>query len=158
MNEDIIVDLSPLAPLTQLTLLEAGGNSINNIDALATLVELVQLNLYGNSIQDITALSNMTQLVSLSLGGNQIEDISPLTHLNALDYLELDSNIVKDIQPLVLNTGLVTLNDFINLDFNCLDLSTGSVQQGMLDELQNPPRSVLVSATARRSGDPFCDP
>ena len=53
-----VKDLSPLADLTQLTLLHLPGKSISDISAVAGLTNLTWLNLWGNPISDISAIAD----------------------------------------------------------------------------------------------------
>ena len=77
-NSNAVKDLSPLAGLTQLTLLHLPGNSISDISAVAGLTNLTWLNLWGNSISDISPVVGLTKLTDLYLGDNNISDLSPL--------------------------------------------------------------------------------
>ncbi len=78
INNNSISDLTPLAGLTQLTVLDLNGNAISDISALSGLTNLVVLRLGANVITDITALSGLTNLVVLGVWDNNISDISPL--------------------------------------------------------------------------------
>ena len=94
-NSNAVKDLSPLAGLTQLTLLHLPGNSISDILAVAGLTNLTWLNLWGNSISDISPVVGLTKLTDLYLGDNNILDISPLvanTGLGSGDTVNVQSN------------------------------------------------------------------
>ena len=94
-NSNAVKDLSPLAGLTQLTLLHLPGNSISDISAVAGLTNLTWLNLWGNSISDISPVVGLTKLTDLYLGDNNILDISPLvanTGLGSGDTVNVQSN------------------------------------------------------------------
>ncbi len=80
-----IVDLSPLASLTNLVSLEVPGNQIVDVSPLASLTRLERLNLRSNEIVDVSPLASLTRLEELWLGGNEIVDVSPLASLNRLD-------------------------------------------------------------------------
>ncbi len=71
-------DISALASMTQLNLLEITNSNLVDISPIANLVNLDTLNLSGNEIQDISALSALTKLRVLILSNNSIQDISPL--------------------------------------------------------------------------------
>ena len=99
-----IIDITPLAGLTQLRDLDLGGarhgNDIADITPLAGLTQLRELNLSNNQLSDIATLAQLTQLTFLSLAGNQIRDITPLAQLTKLTVLVLTTNQIRDISPL----------------------------------------------------------
>ena len=103
-----IVDLSPLASLTNLRELKVPGNEIVDVSPLASLTRLERLNLRSNEIVDVSPLASLTNLRWLSLASNQIVDASPLASLTRLDYLTVGSRIV-DVSPLASLTNLRTL-------------------------------------------------
>ena len=94
-NSNAVKDLSPLAGLTQLTLLHLPGNSISDISPVADLTNLTWLNLWGNSISDIFPVAGLTKLTDLYLGDNNISDLSPLvanTGLGNGDTVDVKGN------------------------------------------------------------------
>jgi len=101
LSDNSIVDISPLAGLTQLRYLELGGNSISDISPLAGLTQLTRLFLWYNSISDISPLEGLTQLTTLYLNRNSISDVSPLVGLTQLTTLDLSDNSISDVSPLV---------------------------------------------------------
>jgi hypothetical protein len=72
----------------------------------------------------------LTNLTWLSLFGNEIVDISALSGLTNLETLHLSKNEISDIQVLVDNPGL-GWGDWVNIEYNHLDLTSGS--PNMLD-------------------------
>ncbi len=119
-----ILDISPLAGLTQLTHLNLDQNNISDISPLAGLTQLQHLYIredrkdslatYDNNISDITPLAGLTQLQILWISGNNISDLSPLTGLTQLTSLSLGRNNITNVSPLA---GLTELTD-LNLDGN----------------------------------------
>ena len=87
-----ISDLSPLVDLQLLENLSLSYNEITDISILAKLKRLKTLALSNNQIKDITSLKNLSQLKSLSLFNNKITDISPLKNLKNLRVLLIDGN------------------------------------------------------------------
>jgi hypothetical protein len=94
-----VVDLSPLAELTKLTVLQIGGNPVVDITPLANLTELVELRASGCNIIDLTPLANLTKMRHLTLRENNINDISPLENLKELTTLRLNDNPITDWSP-----------------------------------------------------------
>ena len=131
-----VSNLSPLLGLTQLTVLELGGNSLSDITALAGLTNLTQLSLGRNSLSDISALTGLTNLTWLELYNNSISDISALTGLTNLTYLELWNNSMSDTSAL---TGLTNLTVLYLSGNSISDVSAlaGLTQLTRLDLVNN---------------------
>ena len=105
-----IRDISPLAGLTQLTLLRLNDCwTIDDISSLAHLTQLNWLDLDRNLIVDIRSLAGLTALTSIDLRGNRIIDVSPLANLMQLAELRLSDNQIVDITPLANLTNLIAL-------------------------------------------------
>ena len=96
-----------------LTGLNVRFNRIVDISPVANLTNLVTLRLEGNRIVDVTPLANLTQLTELYLSDNHIADISPLANLVELETLDIRGNLVNDYTPL---DGLA-LTDFLYDEF-----------------------------------------
>ncbi|MCL2014170.1 MAG: leucine-rich repeat domain-containing protein [Oscillospiraceae bacterium] len=107
-----ISDISPLARLINLEVLELFSNEISDISPLAGLINLKNLGLGANRIIDISPLTGLVnaKLERLSLAYNQIADISPLAELvNLSKVLYLDGNQISDLSPLAGLTNLTLL-------------------------------------------------
>jgi len=141
LGRNQISDISPLANLTNLQKLDLDYNQISNIIPLANLTNLQELVLDYNQISNIIPLANLTNLQELNLWLNQISDINPLANLTNLQKLVLGENQISDISPLVSNTGLGQ-GDYVNLEYNLLDLTPGSDDMQNIQILQN--RGVTV--------------
>ena len=93
-----ISDLRPIAKLRHLEKLECWNNRrITDISPLANLTELTVLDLEGCRISDIAPLANLTRLTALKLRGNRIINVSPLENLNKLSVLELEGNPIMEL-------------------------------------------------------------
>ena len=102
-----ISDLSPLAPLNNLTKLDLSGNQISDLSPLARLTNLTELNLSSNhQISDLSPLARLTNLTVLNLRGNRITDLSPLAPLTNLTGINLSDNEISDLSPLARLTNL----------------------------------------------------
>ena len=104
-----IVDLKPLATLTNLTYLSLEDNKIVDVKSLATLTNLEALGLGGNQIVDVKPLTTLTHLTNLGLYSNKIVDVKPLATLTNLEVLNLFGNQVVDVKPLTTLTHLTDL-------------------------------------------------
>jgi internalin A len=98
-----VSDLSPLAGLVNLKTLEIKDSYITDLSPLAGLSNLERLDLSKNQIVDLSPLAGLSKLKSLTLDFNQIADFQPLAGLNNLKFLRLSHNKISSLQPL---TGL----------------------------------------------------
>jgi internalin A len=104
-----IVDVLPLAVLTNLTKLDLNSNQIVDVKPLAGLTNLTFLSLHSNQIVDLKPLAGLTNLTALYLFSNQVVDVQPLAGLTNLTILGLISNRVVDVQPLAGLTNLTAV-------------------------------------------------
>ena len=108
-----LIDLSPLAGLTNLSTLDLSGcNSLSDLSPLAGLRNLSTLKLNGcDSLSDLRPLSGLTNLSTLNLVNNKsLIDLSPLSGLTNLSTLNLVGNkSLIDLSPLSGLTNLSTL-------------------------------------------------
>ncbi|MEE9724823.1 leucine-rich repeat domain-containing protein, partial [Listeria seeligeri] len=123
-----IVNLEPLAGLTNLETLNLGafeGNSVVDISPLANLTNLKALDLDGNNIVDVSPLSGLTNLESLAIYNNEISDISALSSLTKLNSLFIGANTISDLTPLTSMQNLTTLesrgNGLVNKDLEIIN-------------------------------------
>jgi len=131
LDSNQISDLSPLAGLPNLSLLDLARNDIRDFSVLAGLPKLDWLDLGHNDISDISALAGLPALWCLSLKGNQISDISVLSSLTNLEVLWLGErtewhawgNQIRDISPL---TNLMLLDE-LGLEANPLNAEAYSL-------------------------------
>ena len=112
--------------LTQLTVLNLGGNRITDVSALAGLTQLERLDLAGNQITDVGALAGLTQLTVLNLGGNRITDVGALAGLTQLTELNLNATEITDASALAGLTRLTSLSLWFN----------PNLTEAAIDELQ----------------------
>ena len=99
-NRGEITNLSPLADLTQLTILSIHNyktlndppTALSDISPVTKLTNLETLRLDNSSIVDISPLMGLTKLKTLGLERNSIVDTSSLASLTALKTLDLKSN------------------------------------------------------------------
>ncbi len=96
-------NISSLEGIEQLTNLKAvilDDNKIINISPLKFLDNLNELSINNNSISDISSLVDLKNLTKLNLGLNKIRDISTITSLNKLSQLYLAGNPIENYDPL----------------------------------------------------------
>lgn len=108
LQDNLIVDITPIGRLEKLTELNLRGNQIRDIGPLRNLSTLQRLNLRENRIQEISNISNLKNLTYLNLHSNyDIADISPISNLQNIEVLILRNIPIKD--------QLSTLLDLRNL-------------------------------------------
>ena len=101
-----ITDITPLAKLTKLAVLNIRGGRISDISPLAGLTNLRHLNIDPANVSEISPLAEFTSLRNLILSNNPINDLSPLAGLTSLQQLHIGSTKISDLSPL---TGLTNL-------------------------------------------------
>ena len=101
-----ITDITPLAKLTKLAVLNIRGGRISDISPLAGLTNLRHLNIDSANVSEISPLAGLTNLKNLILSTNPINDLSPLAGLTSLQQLHIGSTKISDLSPL---TGLTNL-------------------------------------------------
>ena len=109
-----IIDLRPIAGLTNITELVLYQTQVSDLSPLAGLVNLKTLRIQDSYITDLSPLAGLSNLKRLDLSKNQIVNLSPLAGLSKLENLTLDFNQIADLQPLA---GLSNLK-FLRLSNN----------------------------------------
>ena len=105
----MISNLSPLASLTNLTVLNLRRTAVSDVSPLASLTNLEELNLWGTAVSDVSPLASLTNLTVLDLVDTAVSDISPLASLTNLVELDLRGIDVSDISLLANLTNLTEL-------------------------------------------------
>ena len=76
LNDNEIIDVSPISRLTNLTSINLSNNKVNDISVLKNLTNLTSINLSNNLISDIHPLINCKKLETLNLQNNALNDFS----------------------------------------------------------------------------------
>ena len=87
-----IIDMSKVAELKNLKILNLGDNKINEIQGLENQYNLTHLTLANNAIIKIEGLESLSNLQVLNLTNNKITDITPISLNSALTQLYLTKN------------------------------------------------------------------
>ena len=118
LDDTQVKDLTPLANLTKLESLSLSNTPVQNVKPLAGLTKLEGLYLDGTQVSDAKPLAGMTELSSLSLQNTQVSDVGPLARLTKLECLWLDPSGVNDVKPLagltqlrILSLGFTQVSD-----------------------------------------------
>jgi internalin A len=114
-----VIDLTPLASLTNLKILKLSFNKIDNLKPLVNLKNLTFLELVSTPISDLKPLSSLTKLIVLDLSATPISDVKPLAKLTKLRKLRLILNRISDVRPLA---NLTNLNELYLIGNNISDV------------------------------------
>ncbi len=103
-----IADLAPISSLTSLARLSLADNPhVRDLTPLAGLVNLEVLELGGTAVGDLAPLVGLLRINTLTLTGTRIFDLGPLLPLAGLTRLDLRGNMqLRDIQPLLFHPTL----------------------------------------------------
>lgn len=107
--------------LTELDL--SGVGEPFDLSNLAMIPTLEVLNLSGNKLEYIYDLKPMDKLRELNLSNNQISDTTPLAYLNELEKLDLSNNSVNSV------TALLNLTQLKELDIRGNKLTTEQIEK-----------------------------
>ncbi|PHR96065.1 MAG: hypothetical protein COA78_29235 [Blastopirellula sp.] len=88
-----ITDITPLAELTNLIVLEMSNTDVSDISPLANLKNLVELEMSNTIISDLSPLSGLTNLERLFISGRTDTDLFPLAKLTKLKELYIYDNV-----------------------------------------------------------------
>ena len=96
-----ISDLTGLEFATNMRYLWLKHNkNISDLSPIAGLRDLRILDIGDNSVSDLSPLARLTNLESINIGNNNISDLSPLTGLKNLEYFMSWNNFLSDLSPL----------------------------------------------------------
>ena len=146
-DDEEISDLSGLEYAVNLRELDLEDNEVSDLGPLANLTNLRDLDLEDNEVSDLGPLANLTNLQDLDLEDNEVSDLGPLINLTNLQDLDLEDNQVSDLGPLVANSEFGS-GDSVELQFNHLDLTSGSAAMSDIEALES--RGVEVSYRPQR--------
>ncbi|MDX2070068.1 MAG: hypothetical protein SFV55_16695 [Haliscomenobacter sp.] len=107
---EIPTELSELPWLEELILSE--NKNLKDISILAALPNLKMLNLYDTQVNNISPLSNLVHLEDLVLARTAISDLSPLSGLMNLKILNANETQITELFP------LITLSDLTEIDIS----------------------------------------
>ncbi len=97
IDKQLVLNTSLLTNLTRLIL---GRTQVSDLSPLAGLSSLQILDLSGKQVSDLLPLARLSSLTALNLAGAQVSDLSPLAGLSSLQNLNLYETQVSDLSPL----------------------------------------------------------
>ena len=115
-----VSDLSPIAGLVNLKVLDLFGNNVSDLSPLAGLINLEWLTFERNNVSDLLPLAGLINLRFLGFSEGNVSDLSPLAGLINLEGLKFHDGNVSDLSPLA---GLVNLKRVDSWNSPLSDLS-----------------------------------
>ena len=115
-----VSDLSPIAGLVNLKVLDLFGNNVSDLSPLAGLINLEWLTFERNNVSDLLPLAGLINLRFLGFSKGNVSDLSPLAGLINLEGLKFHDGNVSDLSPLA---GLVNLKRVDSWNSPLSDLS-----------------------------------
>jgi hypothetical protein len=95
-----ITSVEPLAKLTNLTEIQAGGTYISDLSPLSELIELQVLSCTDTRVTSLKPLEALIKLEKLDCSGTLIDSLGGLNHLAHLQMLNIDKTSVDDLKQL----------------------------------------------------------
>lgn len=131
-GKDNITSLEPLAKLTNLKKILAGGTYINDITPLSDLIDLEVLSCAGTRVSSLIPLQALVNLEKLDFSSTLIDSLSGLNGLGHLEVLQIDRTGVDDLRPVMgckslsiiycdnTKVGKVDIDKFLDKNPDCL--------------------------------------
>ncbi|MCX7111533.1 MAG: TIR domain-containing protein [Proteobacteria bacterium] len=105
-----IYDLTPITGLAHLQVLSIRNTQVSNLTPLIKLINLQVLNLWKTQVSDLIPLAELTSLQWLNITTTQVDDLTPLSRLVNLRKLYAYETLVSDLAPLARLSNLQTLD------------------------------------------------
>ena len=131
-----ISDLSPLAGLINLRYLNISSNPFSDISPIAGLINLENIEFSNKNIGDISFMTGLKKLKKFTTWGNPISDISHLAGLTQLEKIDICGGKISDLTPLVGLTGLKELY-FLSNDISDISPLAGFTELTRLNLADN---------------------
>lgn len=95
-----IMDIEPLAQLSNLQVLNLSNTNISDLSPIRNLTELIELDFSNTKLADITALKYSDKLTKLKFSNTPVSDISVLERMIKLQQLDISETSVMDFEVL----------------------------------------------------------
>ncbi|MEQ1826342.1 MAG: leucine-rich repeat domain-containing protein [Pirellula sp.] len=110
LENNEIVDLTPIKELKQLQSIDLSSNKIESLEPISQLVNSQYLQLSKNAISDLSPLKDMSNLRSLYISDNKIKSLEPLAVLKKMWSLNVAGNPIDNLTPISQLKGLDSIN------------------------------------------------
>ncbi|MDD5393022.1 MAG: COR domain-containing protein [Thiothrix sp.] len=98
---NLISDITPLASLLNLQLLDCSSTQVADLAPLANLLNLKELRCHSTQVADLAPLANLLNLKTLNCSSTQVADLAPLANLLNIQLINCSSTQIADLAPLV---------------------------------------------------------
>jgi Leucine-rich repeat (LRR) protein len=129
LENNEIVDLTPIKELKLLQSIDLSSNKIESLEPMTQLVNAQYLQLSKNAIADVTALKDMSNLRSLYISENKIKSLEPLAGLKKMWTLNVAGNPVENLAPIA---GLKSLD---HLNFKGCGLKSVEFTRNLMPQI-----------------------
>ncbi|WP_088815339.1 MULTISPECIES: MucBP domain-containing protein [Listeria] len=150
-----IDDISILAEMPNLQILNLNDNEVSDLSPLSGNSSIQTLILNKNNVQQLAPLENMNNLEVLYLNQNDLTSLDDLATLEGLEILYADSNHIVDVSSLnhLFNTMIKGSDDYKGLQINnqTITLPAITVKQGDTAVSQNPTKGLDSQVMAVQS-------
>ncbi len=120
LNNNQISDLSPIADLINLRVLNLWNNPVSNLSSVRGLKNLYELSFGLTSVSDLSPIAGLINLEWLHFYGAPVSDLSPISGLINLRGFAFSSKSISDLSPV---TGLINLEWILTWGSPISDLS-----------------------------------
>jgi Leucine-rich repeat (LRR) protein len=131
-GKDNITSLEPVAKLTNLKEIQAGGTYISDVSPLSDLIDLETLSCQGTRVSSLMPLQALVNLQKLDFSNTLIDSLDGLNSLSHLEVLQIDRTGVDDLGPVMgcqdlrliycdnTKVGKVDIDKFLDKNPGCL--------------------------------------
>lgn len=122
-NNDVIVDMTPLAKLPKLEWLDLHfcnrGKQTVNVEPLGNITTLKMVNLESNLVSDISFASKLVNVEVIGVGANNITDMTPLSDMINKIYYDLEGSYEVNEEKTYVGMYAQNLSEPINKNVGC---------------------------------------
>jgi len=131
-GNDNITTLEPLAKLTNLKEIQAGGTYISDINPLSDLIDLKILSCTGTRVSSLLPLQPLVQLEKLDFSNTLIDSLDGLNTVSRLQVLKIDRTGIDNLDPILgckelrfiycdnTKVGKLDIDKYLDVNPNCL--------------------------------------
>lgn len=158
-GNDNITSLEPLAKLTNLQEIDAGGTLVSDLSPLTGLIDLKVLGCANTRISNLVPLESLIKLEDLDFSGTLLDSLTGLENLTHLKILNIDKTSVDDLSPLLncrdlqiiycdnTKAGKADIDHFLDQNPSCLIIYQTSLLKSWWNELSPTWKSAFRNHT-----------
>lgn len=120
LTGNAVVDITPIAGLSELETLLLNENSLSALPDLSAMTKLQTLEISNNVLTSLSGIENCNALLSLDVSGNRLTSIDEAARVFTLNKLDFSNNQVSQLPQWETSCHLVTIDGASN---NITDLT-----------------------------------